>query len=227
MTTEQSIRQPFGVTTYGSTVIRIDPDIASIHCAVSRTENHPKDAFKAVREASKQVADYLQQIDAKIETSSSHISLSQTWDYSGAKQKFVGYTARVGFHTLLYDLDQLESLLIGIVDSGANEIGGVNFQTSRLKELRSEARRKAVEAAREKAENYCLAAQVRLGKVLHIEDVNPDTSNFFGRRFESHVMNQNVIDQVEAEQAEDLQSFKPGSITINAAVLMSFSIVNE
>jgi len=227
MTTDQAIRQPFGITTFGSTVIRIDPDIASIHCTVSRIENHPKDAFTAVREASKMLADYLQLNDAKKETSSSHISLSQTWDYVGAKRKFLGYTAMAGFHTLLYDLDQLENLLIGIVDSGANEIGGVNFQTSRLKELRSEARRKAVEAARAKAENYCLAAQVRLGKVLHIEDMNPDVSNFSGRRFEGHVMNQNVVELLETGETEDIQSFKPGSITINAAVLMSFSIIDE
>jgi len=227
MTTDQAIRQPFGVTAYGSTVIRVDPDIASIHYKVSRIENHPKDAFRAVREASKKLVDYLQQLNTKKETSSSHISLSQTWDYVGAKQKFVGYTAMAGFHTLLYDLEQLENLLIGIVDSGANQIGGVNFQTSRLKELRSEARRKAVEAARAKAENYCLAADVRLGKVLHIEDVNPDTSIALRRSYEGHAMNQNVVDLLETAEAEDFQSFKPGSITINAAVLMSFSIANE
>jgi uncharacterized protein len=227
MNPEQAMRQPFGVRTYGSAVIRVDPDIASIRFMVSRTENHPKDAFNAVREASKKVVDYLQFVDAKKETGTSQITLEQTWEFIGSKRKFIGYTGSVGFHILLYDLRQLETLLIGLVDAGVNEIYNVDFQTSRLRELRSEARRKAVEAARAKAENYCLAAQVKLGRVLHIEDVNPDTSNFFGRRYEGHATNQNVVDQLGAGDAEDIKAFNPGSITINAAVFISFAITDE
>jgi uncharacterized protein YggE len=84
MSPSQAIRQPFGVTTYGSTIIRVDPDIASVQFAVLRTENHPKESFRAVREASKKVADYLQNDDYKKETSSSRISLSQALDFVGA-----------------------------------------------------------------------------------------------------------------------------------------------
>jgi uncharacterized protein YggE len=39
--------------------------------------------------------------------------------------------------------------------------------------VRAEARRLAVVAASEKAMNYCAAAGVALGRVLHIEDANP------------------------------------------------------
>jgi uncharacterized protein len=224
MTSSQAIRQPFGVTTFGSTVIRVDPDIASIQFAISRTEIHPKESFRVVREASKKVADYLQHADFKKETSSSRISLSQAWDFVGGTRKFVGYTAKATFYTLLYDLDQLENLLVGIVDAGANEISDVDFQTSRLKELRSEARRKAVEAATEKAKNYCLAAQIKLGGVIHIEDINPD---MLGRRYEGHMISQNEIIRLEPAETEDLQAFNPGGITVSAAVLMSFNIANE
>ena len=111
MEQNQAIRQPFGITTFGSTVLRVEPDIAAISFAVSRTEKHPRDSFKAVRESSKQIVDYLQRADFKEETSSSRISLSQAWEYAGNNKKFVGYTARAGFYTLLYDLDQLETLL--------------------------------------------------------------------------------------------------------------------
>jgi uncharacterized protein len=227
MNPEQAIPRPFGVRTYGSAIIRVDPDIASIRFIVSRTENHPKDAFKAVRESSKKVVDYLQLVDAKKEIGTSQITLEHTWEFAGSKKKFIGYTGIVGFHILLYDLRQLENLLIGLVDSGVNEIYNVDFQTNRLKELRAQARRTAVEAARVKAENYCLAAQVKLGRVIHIEDVNPDIPNFFGRRYEGHATNQNVMDQLGTGDVEDIKAFNPGSITINAAVYLSFSIVDE
>ncbi|HXD10225.1 MAG TPA: SIMPL domain-containing protein [Anaerolineales bacterium] len=226
----QAIHEPFGVTTYGSTVIRVDPDVASIKFAVSRIESHPKDAFKMVREESRKVTDYLQSAAYKKEASSSRISLTQTWDYGGyggATRKLIGYTARADFHILLYDLEQLENLLVGIVDSGVNEIRDVNFQTSRLKELRAEARRKAVEAATAKAENYCIAAKVKLGRIIHIEDVNPDSVDFFSQRYAGHAMSQNTVNMLEVDDPENVQAFNPGGISINAAVLMSFNIANE
>jgi uncharacterized protein len=227
MTPEQAIRQPFGVTTFGSTIIRVDPDIASIHFAVSKTEGHPKESFRAVRETSKKVADFLQHFSSKKETNSSRISLSQAWEHIGGTSKFVGYTARAGFHTMLFDLDQLENLLVGLVDSGVNEISDVDFQTRRLKELRAEARRKSVEAAVGKAENYCLAAKVKLGSVIHIEDVNPDLANSLSRGYMGHAMNQNIMNSMlETDDTEVLQAFNPGGISVSAAVLMSFSISN-
>ena len=223
----QVIHHPFGVTTFGSTVIRVDPDVASVRFAVSRIESHPKEAFAIVREASRKVSDFLQRITYKKETSSSRISLSQTWDYTGITRKLMGYTAKADFSALLYDLEQLENFLVGLVDAGVNEISDVNFQTSRLKELRSEARRKAVEAAVSKAQNYCLAAQIKLGSVLHIEDVNPDTLDIFGRGYQGHMMRQDMVNLSVPADSEDLQAFNPGSITINAAVMMSFHIANE
>ena len=95
MSPGQAIREPFGVTTYGSTII--DPDVASIRFAVSKTESHPKESFRVVREVSKQVTDFLQHFSYKKETSSSRITLSQAWDFIGGNRKFVGYTATAGF----------------------------------------------------------------------------------------------------------------------------------
>lgn len=223
----QVIRQPFGVTTYGSTVIRVEPDVASIHFAISKTEKHPKEAFRVVRDISRKAADFLQHANYKKETSSSRISLSQAWDFMGGTRNFLGYEARASFHTMLFDLDQLEHFLVGLVDSGVNEIIDVNFQTSRLREVRADARRKAVEAATSKAENYCLAAQIKLGGVIHVEDVNPDTGDFLGQRYTAHAMSQNMINMVGSEEMEDLQAFNPGGISVTAAVLVAFNIAHE
>src|SRR5229473_3394794 len=61
------------------------------------------------------------------------------------------------------------------VEAGANEVTSVKYLTTQLAELRAQARREAVAAARRKAEVYSEAAGVALGHVLHIEDVNPDS----------------------------------------------------
>ena len=207
---EQLIQNPFGITVFGSSLIKVEPDIVSLSFAVSRIHQHPKDAFQDVRSSSQSVRKYLEQ--AKVdEVNTSRVSISQTFRYISGEQKFLGYTAKVAFNVLLRKLDEMEDLLSGIVDAGANEIENVEFQTTKLKELRADARRQAIGAAREKAENYCNAAGVNLGKVIHIEDVNPD--NLRGR--ESHV---------EMGIANQLQAFDPGNITIGAAVIVAFKI---
>ena len=116
---------------------------------------------------------------------------------------------------LLRNLDRVEEILSGIVDAGVNEITSVTFQTSRLKDVRKEARRRAVAAAREKAEVYCNAANVTLGGAIHIEDVNPDQL----RGFEGHVFH-----EVEPDDEGPLQAIDPSSIVVRAAVMIAFEI---
>jgi uncharacterized protein YggE len=113
-------------------------------------------------------------------------------------------------------LDRMEDVLSGIVDAGVNEIESVDFQTTRLKEVRADARRRAIDAAHEKAENYCTAAGVNLGKIIHIEDVNPDTLH--GR--EGHVTR-----EIQPDDTGEVQVFDPGSITVGAAVSLAFEIM--
>lgn len=214
MNQEQLIKAPFGINVFGSALIRVDPDIVSLNFAVSRVHQHPREAFQEVRKASQGVRKYLEQ--AKVgEIGTSRVNISQTFRYISNENKFIGYTARVAFHVLLRQLDKMEDVLSGIVDAGVNEITNVDFQTTRLKEIRAEARRRAISAAREKAENYCDAAQVSLGKVIHIEDVNPDTLR--GR--EGHVSY-----EIQPDDSGEIKVFDPGSITVGAAVIIAFNL---
>lgn len=217
MLSNQVVTNPFGITVFGSSVVKVDPDIVSVDFAVSHTEQHPKDSFKVVRETSKAVNAYLHKVSFEKEVSSSRMSLERSWRYEGAKEKFLGYTATINFRVLIHDVNELENFLIGIVDGGVNHINFMQFQTSKLKEYRAVARRQAVEAAREKAENYCAAANVKLGKVIHIEDVNPDT---LSSRYSGHEAGRASLDDA-------IQAFSPGNITINAAVLVSYNFMDE
>lgn len=214
MTLPQAIPHPFGITVFGSSIVRSEPDIASLTFAVSRLAQHPKDAFHDARTGAQTVRTYLAHANMT-EVGSSRINLSQSFRYIGGEQRFEGYLAKVSFHVLLRDLDRLEEVTAGVVEAGANEVHGLEFQTSRLKDIRAEARQRAVVAAREKAELYCTAAEVQLGRVIHIEDVNPDTLR--GR--EGH-----VVRETQPDDEGTLGAFDPGSIIVGAAVLVAFEI---
>lgn len=214
MQIEQAIRTPFGINAFGSAIIRVDPDIASLNFAVSRLEQQPKEAFRVAHLGARAVRDFLTQAKIK-DVGASRITLSQTSRYSNGETRFVGYTARVAFHIVINDLDSIEEILIGIIEAGANQITSVDFQTSRLKELRAEARRRAIQAAHEKAENYCGAAGIKLGPIIHIEDINPAMLS----RQEGHVTRETPPDDEGTPGA-----FNPESIVVGGAALVAFEI---
>lgn len=214
MFVQQSLQKPIGISTFGSSIARVEPDIASLRFAVSRLEQRPKDAFRQAREAAKAVRTYLGQAKMS-DVGSSRITLGQSFRYIDGEQRFIGYTAKIAFHVLLRDLNRIEEILIGVTDVGANEINSVEYQTSRLKEIRAQARQQAIAAAREKAEIYCQAAGVTLGPVIHIEDVNPDQLQ--GR--EGH-----MVRETPPDDEGPLRAFDPGSITVGGAVLMAFEL---
>lgn len=212
MLLHQQIASPFGITVFGSSIVRTTPDIAVIHFSVSEVKPTPREAFQAVRQIAQRVQAFLSSAQVK-EAGSSNINLNEEYRHQGGVSKIIGYRTSVQFQVTLSDLNRLEDILTGVVDAGANKIHSVSYQTTRLKEIRAEARTQAILAAREKAEIYCKAAGVGLGEVIHIEDVNPDQL----RGNEGHAR----FAAAAGEQAE-AQAFDPTSIVVSGAVLVAF-----
>jgi uncharacterized protein YggE len=212
---EKSERSRHGVRVFGSAVIRVAPDIATILVGVSRLEQQPEPAFASARKAAQAVGAYLQRRGMQ-DFGSSRITMSQEFRYTNGEQRFVGYAAKIGFSVVLRNMDQVEETVTGLIGAGANELTSVTFQTSRLREVRADARRRAILAAREKAELYCTAAGVVAGAVLAIEDANPE---FVTGRNEGHVHREPVVDDTGEVKAMD-----PAAIAVGAAVHVFYAL---
>ena len=211
MYVHQALNNPFGISVFGSAIIRVDPDIVSLHFAVSRVEKNPKNAFQNTRAAMEQARGYLAQAQIQ-DVGTSRVGLSEIFD--GTTRRFTGYRAHADIHVLLRDLGRMEEIISGVVDAGVNNVSSVNFQTTRLKELREEARRRAFNAARQKAVVYCETASVHLGPVIHIEDLNPDQLQGGGH----------VPREPQSDDEGPLRAVNPGSITVGGAVMVAFEI---
>lgn len=207
-----------GVKVFGSAVLRVEPDLVSIQVAVWRQSKLPKEAFHETHHAVQRLRSYLSQAGIR-DVAGSHISLSQAFEYVEGRNRPSGYQGQVTLNVLLMDLKRLEEILAGVVEAGANQIGSVEFRTSRLKEHRAEARRRAVESAREKAENYCHAAGISLGPVVSLEDVRPDALRGTGEG--------NTSDETAPDDGGPARVLAPGSIVVGAAVTMTFAIGSQ
>ena len=164
MYVNQSIQRPNGVTAFGSALIRVDPDYSSLRFAVSRVAAKPKDAFDEARLGSDAVRAALAKlsIDPR-DVRSGDLTLAEEWVGYNESRRMAGYRATASFHAFVRDFSKVEPVLVAVVDAGADRIDSVHHKTSRMRELRDDARRRAVRAAHAKAETYAAAARREIG----------------------------------------------------------------
>jgi uncharacterized protein len=211
----QMVERPWGVTAYGAASVRAKPDLARIRFRVTRLKQTPAESFAMTSDSVRAVRETLRQHaipDGAVERS--RIVLATAWSGYGAERTFLGYRCQASFAVDSRDLDSLERLLVALVAAGANEIEGVDFDVSTKRDLRAAARREAVGAARGKAELYAEAAGVRLGPVIHIDDVDPERQD--PELYRSH----------SAGGAAAAGDWSPGHVVVSAAVILGFSIVH-
>lgn len=215
----QSIQRPGGINVFGSCLIRVEPDYASLRFSVTRLAPQPGPAFDQANAGARSVRELLAREgvpDRDVRTA--QISLEQAYEGYNENRRFAGYRSRVGFQVSLTRLDRFEAILVGVVDAGGDQIESVSFKTSRLREVRDEARKGAVLAAKRKAGVYADAAGAIVGPVLHIEDVNAEDAS---RR--SHMAD---VDLASHDESSLSGADNPGSIVVAAAVMVCFGLLH-
>jgi uncharacterized protein YggE len=128
--------------------------------------------------------------------------------YGAASVKAMPDLVRIRFQVVRLAQTPADSLA-----AGANEIEAVEFDVRAKPELRAQARRQAVAAARRKAELYAEAAGVRVGAVLHIDDVDSDNP--------AHQVYRGHASYGGEASAEDLA---PGHVVVSASVVLGLAI---
>lgn len=209
------IERPWGVTAYGAASVKSMPDLVRARFKVVRTEQTPSGAFAAANDAVRAVRQALRGHavpDSAVQRS--RLDLTSNWSGYGDERKFLGYQCEASFAVESTQLDNVQQLLVDVVEAGAHEIEAVDFDVLGKPEMRAGARREAVAAARRKAELYAEAAGVRLGAVVHIEDVDPERAG--AERYRGHGSG-------GAAAAADLA---PGHVIVSAAVMLGFAIAH-
>jgi len=108
-------------------------------------------------------------VDAKdIQTTSYNVY--PAYDWNNGKQTLRGYTVSQNVHVKIRDLEKVGDIIGTAGELGANQIGGITFSVDDPEELRSQARLKALENAKEKAKTLADAAGVKLRRVVSFDE---------------------------------------------------------
>lgn len=146
---------PYGLSVYGHALVRTSPDSAVIHASVTRGEEEPSDSLSKAKEGAHAVEEFLRRSNVD-DFGMSRIQLNREPDHRayGSQTQSPRYFATVQFIITIVQLDRLDEILSGVVKAGANDWLFTHFLTSRLKEVRMQARHLAIEAAKEKGAIY-------------------------------------------------------------------------
>ncbi|NDP26800.1 MAG: SIMPL domain-containing protein [Flavobacterium sp.] len=150
---------------------------------------------------------------AKEDFQTQRVSLNPNYDYEKKKHNYI---ATQSVQILLKDLSQYDVLMEGLVDEGINRIDNVEFKSSKMKELQSDARKLAIKDAKVKAEDYVSVLGQKIGKAILISD----NSQIYVPQPRMYAMKASM----SMDESAPKETLAIGEIEITANVSVSFSL---
>ena len=153
------------------------------------------------------------------------IQLGMEYENDGVTPRY--FYTRKSIVLILHDANRMEEVLAAAVDAGATHIHSVEFETTRLREYRDQARALAVKAAGEKARDLASAAGLAVvGGPVNISSAQYGGGSWYGRGWYGSrgMAAQNVYTQMGSDSGGAQGTIALGRISVTATVSMQFNI---
>jgi uncharacterized protein YggE len=214
---QQPSSPPALVSTSGTAVMRVVPDLADIHFEVEIRNFDLGIARQKQAERLVKVLAALRTAEvAESELQSSHVQISPNYTEDRTEtEKVRFYSVSQTISCTVHDLKRLPDVIAAAVGAGATSVNRATFRTSELPKHRADARLKAIRIAKEKA--IALAAELgaKVGKPHTITESGSYSGGDGNVRF-----NMNTVDA--AGEGEGSANFAPGTIAVSETIHVSF-----
>jgi len=156
----------------GTGEITYEPDTANLNIGV--TINNEKSASKAISDmtsSTKKIIEAVLKLGVPAEKlQTTNFNLNPHYVYTDNKSEVTGYDAEQTLLIKIEGVDQNKELLGKVIEAasavGANKVQGIEFTSSKIEQIKQEARIAALKDARSKATGISEAAGVRLTKIV-------------------------------------------------------------
>ncbi len=151
-------------------------------------------------------------VDAK-DVQTQRVTLNDQYDYQKKKHNYV---ATQTVEILLKDISKYDALMEGMMDTGINNINGVEFKSSKLETYKTESRKLAVKEAKQKAEDLVSVLGQKVGRAFTITD---NTQAYYPQpQFTGMMMKTSY----SADAAPPRETLAVGQIEVTSNVSVSF-----
>lgn len=111
-----------------------------------------------------------------------YLQIQPKYRETGTERIFLGYDVRQSIVATVTDIEKVDEVLSSVLEAGANQVNGVEFQTSELRKHKDEARSLALDAAKGKAGAMARQLGQKIGRPISINEesasrISPMLSN--------------------------------------------------
>ena len=176
------------ITLSGHGEVQAVPDIANIYFSISKDAKTVKEAQEAVAKIEKSALDFLKENnvaekDIKAENASFYPKYEYKYDAKimmpcneygcppqGGNSVIVGYTASESITVKIRNTDDAGTIMQGLGTLGVSQLNGPSFAIDDEDVLKAEARKKAIDDARNKAEVLAKDLGMKLGRIANFSE---------------------------------------------------------
>ncbi len=198
------------ISVTGKGAVKVVPDKVLIKARIEHTGKSASEVKAQNDKVVNEIIKYLksQNIPSK-NFQTEYLTLNKEYNYN-LKETFYSANQAISIH--LEDLSKYEKFMEGLLESGLNRIDGIQFQSSKKEELESEARKRAVINAQEKAREFAKALDQEIGKAHMINEI--ENGNFPRPMYRGLEM--------ESADSGQQETLAPGEMEITVKVNVSF-----
>jgi uncharacterized protein YggE len=212
MTQAQEQKQIPQISVSGDGKVMVKPDHVIINFGVNNVGKDATEVKKLNDETVDKVVKFIKKFGiASTDFQTTNVSLNRNYDFE--KKKY-NYQASQSISITLKDIAKYDSLMMGLVDNGINNIDNVEFKSSKIEEYKSEARKLAMKDAKHKAEDYVSVLNQKIGKAILIND---STQTYYPQP----MYKADMMVAAAAEMAPR-ETIAVGQIEVTATVSVSF-----
>ncbi|PKB18888.1 SIMPL domain-containing protein [Flavobacterium sp. 5] len=199
----------------GEGKIKVVPDQVMILATVETKGTNAKDVKKQNDQQMEAVIKLIKTMNlAPADYKTKRVSLNPQYDPEKKKHT---YNATQTIEILLKDLSKYDELMEGLVDQGINRIDNVTFQSSKLAQYQSEARKQAMKDAKMKAEDYVSVLGQKVGLATVVTD---NSQNYYPQPVYGEMRTM----AMKSDSAAPRETMAVGEIEIVANVSVSFKL---
>lgn len=150
------------------------PDIAKIDLGILTRAATVADAQSQNTNKINKITSLLKN-DFKIESKdiqTSNYSIYPEYNWTNGKSEINGYAVNETLSVKIRSLDKISAIIQKSGEIGLNQVGSLNFDIDKRDEVLAKARTEAIQKAKEKAESIASAADIKLGRILSINESN-------------------------------------------------------
>jgi uncharacterized protein YggE len=201
------------ITVSGEGKVKVAPDQASISISIETKGLKAADVKQENDKKMDAILKFIKKSNiAPEDFQTQRISLNPNYDYE--KKKY-SYVATQTVQILLRDLSKYDVLMEGLINEGINRIDNVEFKSSKMTQIQSDARKLAIKDAKAKAEDFVSVLGQKVGKAILISD----NSQAYNPQPRMYAMKASLADKFESAPKETLAI---GEIEITSNVSVNF-----